>query len=104
MEEQSIQKDKPNLSRTLFWDQRYDDIEWREDALGVIERVLDRGDDSDYEELIRYYGRERIIHALTKEYCVVRNFMIDHVCAYFGLKKEDLTVYQRRQKIKYRWT
>jgi hypothetical protein len=103
MEEQAFHKDKPNLHPRLFWDQRSECIEWRSDALGVIERVLDRGDDEEYEELIRFYGRERIIHALTKEYCVLRNFMLEHVCRYFGLKKENLTVYRRRQKITYRW-
>jgi hypothetical protein len=103
MEEQPIQNDKPNLDRTLFWDQRYDDIEWRAGALGVIERVLKRGDEAEYEELIRFYGRDRIIHALTKEYCVLPNFMLAEVAGYFGLKKEDLTVYKRRQKIKYKW-
>jgi hypothetical protein len=94
---EEIKKEKPNLDRRLFWDVRYDDIDWQEYALSVIGRVLERGDKSEYEELVRFYGRERIIHALTKEYCHLQNFIMDDVAKYFGLKKEDFTVYKRNQ-------
>lgn len=32
---------KANLPRRLFWDFQYDDIEWHEEYLTVIERVLE---------------------------------------------------------------
>jgi hypothetical protein len=96
-------KVKPDLKPRLFWDERYDDIDWEKGALSVIERVLDRGNDEDYEEIIRFYGRDRIIHALTKEYCVLANFMMDHVAKYFGIPKEEFTVWKRRQSRPYYW-
>jgi hypothetical protein len=63
MEPSTINTERPNLKPRLFWDQRYEDIEWQEGSPGVIERVLVWGNDEEYEEIIRFYGRERIIHA-----------------------------------------
>jgi hypothetical protein len=94
---------KPNLKPRLFWEFRYDDIDWQASARSVIERVLTWGNDEEYEELIRFYGRERIVHALTKEHVMLPNYEIDHVKEYFGLKKEDLYCYRRRQVRHYNW-
>ena len=91
-------KIKPNLHRRLFWDERYDDIDWQKNALGVIERVLVWGDDEEYEEIIRFYGRERIVHALTKEYVYLPNYVMDRVAEYFGVKKEEFTIWKRKQQ------
>ena len=100
---EETKKEKPNFDRRLFWDARYEAIDWQECALSVIERVLERGDNSEYEELIRYYGRERIIHVLTKEYCYIPKYMMEHVAGYFGLNQEDFTIYQRRLLKKSTW-
>jgi len=94
---------KPNLHRRLFWDERYDDIDWQKGARGVIERVLVWGDDGEYEELIRFYGREKIIHVLTKEKCSIWEMCMDRVTGYFGLKKEELSCYRWRQEHGYHW-
>jgi anaerobic selenocysteine-containing dehydrogenase len=94
---EEIKKEKPNLDHRLFWEERYEDIDWQKAARGVIERVLERAGESEYEELVRFYGRDRIIHALTKEYIYLPDFVMDDVAKYFGLKKEDFTVYKRKQ-------
>jgi hypothetical protein len=94
--ESSNDKSRPNLERWLFWDQRFDDIDWKEGSRGVIERVLQRGSDKDYDEIIRFYGRERIVEVLTKEYCYIQMFMMQHVAAYFGLPQEEFTISKRR--------
>ena len=94
---------KPNLKRRLFWDCLYDEIDWQKGALGVIERVLVWGNDEEYEEIIRFYGRERIVHALTKEYCYIPKYMMEHVAGYFGLNQEDFTIYKRRLVKKSTW-
>jgi hypothetical protein len=90
-------KIKPNLHRRLFWDERYDDTDWQEGARGIIERVLVWGDDEEYEEIIRCYGRERIVHALTKEYVYLPNYVMDRVAGYFGILKEEFTIWKRKQ-------
>jgi hypothetical protein len=35
--------DKPDLPRHLFWDFRFDEIEWRQEYCTVIARVVERG-------------------------------------------------------------
>ena len=82
---EDFKQDKPNLDRRLFWDERYDDIDWQKGAKGVIERVLERGGESEYAEIIRFYGRERIVHALTKEYIYLPDYVMDDVAKYFAI-------------------
>jgi hypothetical protein len=94
---------KPNLKDRLFWDWKLDEINWRRAARSVIERVLVRGNDEEYEEIVRFYGRERILHVLTKERCFLPNYRMHRVTGYFGLKKEDIPCYRDRQGRVYNW-
>ncbi len=55
--------DRPNLSRTLFWDVDFDKIDWPNRAQFVIERVLERGSFPEWQEIKRYYGVEVIKQA-----------------------------------------
>ena len=76
----SIQ-DKPDLLRRLFWEFRYDDIEWRKEYLTVIERVLERGTPEEWAEMIRFYGETRVIDVLKKELKFLPDYAIEDVCA-----------------------
>jgi uncharacterized protein DUF6922 len=44
--------EKPNLRKGLFWDVRYEEMDWQWSSLYVITRVLDRGSDEELAELI----------------------------------------------------
>jgi hypothetical protein len=103
MELSTENKLRPNLKDRLFWDWKVDEVDWQKSALSVIERVLSRGDNEEYGELVRFYGREKILHVLTKEKCEIPNISMDQVTRYFGLKKEELSCYRWRQKHGYRW-
>jgi hypothetical protein len=103
MEELSNNRQRPNLKDRLFWDWKVEDVDWQKSARSVIERVLQRGNDEEYEELVRFYGREKIIHVLTKERCSVWNIRMDRVTAFFGLKQEELSCYKWRQEHGYHW-
>jgi hypothetical protein len=85
MEASTINQSRPNLKERLFWDTKFEDIDWQKAASSVIERVLQRGNDEEYEALVRFYGREKIIHVLTKERCSVWNISMNRVTGYFGL-------------------
>lgn len=98
-----VVQEKPNLPRRLFWDFRYDDIEWREEYLTVIERVLERGSKEEWAEMIRFYGEEKVIHAIKKEIKFLADYAIDDVCAYFPLRKEELLCYTRKQSRPGHW-
>ena len=103
MEATTDNQSRPNFKARLFWDTKFDEIDWQKSARAVIERVLSRGNNEEYDELVRFYGRERIIHVLTIERCNIPNISMDLVTAYFGLKKEELSCYRWRLEHGYNW-
>lgn len=98
-----ILQDKPDLPKRLFWDFRYDDIDWRDDYLTVMERVVERGTDKEWKEMIRFYGRDKVMHALKNEIKFLADYAIDRVCKYFPLRKEELLCYTRKQSKPGHW-
>lgn len=99
----SANKIVPNLHKRLFWDWRYDDIDWQKTYRSVIERVLERGTKEEWEEIIRFYGRSVIIDALKNEIKYLPDYSIDDICNYFNLKKEELACYARKQSRNGHW-
>ncbi|MFD2828618.1 DUF6922 domain-containing protein [Leeuwenhoekiella polynyae] len=53
----------PNLKhfrKVLFWDTKLDKIDWYRNKRAVIKRVLERGNQLEIEELIKFYGKQTI--------------------------------------------
>jgi plasmid maintenance system antidote protein VapI len=53
------QHSHPNLSlirAVIFWDTNIKTIEWQTQKRAVIERILERGNDQEKEEIKRFYG------------------------------------------------
>jgi len=53
----------PNLTilrKSLFWDTDISRIDWEKQAKAVIERVFERGDADEKEEITRFYGKAKI--------------------------------------------
>ena len=46
----------PDIQKLLFWDTDFDKIDWGRYRSFVIQRVLERGNEADIEEIIRFYG------------------------------------------------
>jgi hypothetical protein len=51
---------KPTLSRRLFWDVNFDDLDYKAKAGFVIQRVFERGDVDDIRQVRRFYDEELI--------------------------------------------
>ena len=54
---------KPDLTKfrkTPFWDTTFDRIDFTAHSRYVINRVFERGDDEEIQEVIRFYGIETI--------------------------------------------
>lgn len=54
---------KPDLSKfrkVIFWDTDIDKIDWMKNKRAVIERVFERGNNMEKEEIIRFYGQEEV--------------------------------------------
>lgn len=54
---------KPDLSKfrkVLFWDTNINMVDWQRQSKAVIRRVLERGNEEEKAEIIRFYGREKV--------------------------------------------
>jgi len=94
---------KPNLPKYLFWDFRYDEIQWEEDYLTVMERVLERGSEDDWQQMMGFYGKQKVIEALKYEIKFLVDYAINKVCDYFHLCREELLCYLRKQSRPGHW-
>ncbi|MBL1410808.1 helix-turn-helix transcriptional regulator [Sphingobacterium faecale] len=58
---------KPNLKvlrKALFWDTDIEKIDWQKQYKAVIQRVYERGNKKEQEEIAHFYGESKIKHAL----------------------------------------
>lgn len=54
-----------NLRKSLFWDTDITKIDWDKQCKAVIQRVYERGNETEKQELINFYGQEKINVALS---------------------------------------
>ena len=92
-----------NVPRSFFWDWDYERIDWENHAVSIIDRVLERGSHEDWETLIDFYGRERVVNVIVEEIGYMWDHVIEDVCAYFNLQKESLRSYKKKQTIPRTW-
>ncbi|MHC5310983.1 helix-turn-helix transcriptional regulator [Myroides sp. LJL116] len=52
------------LSKALFWDTDVQHIDWERQYKAVIQRVFERGNEEDKNEIIRFYGIEKVKQVL----------------------------------------
>ncbi|WP_165759051.1 DUF6922 domain-containing protein [Niastella yeongjuensis] len=100
---QSANGQKPNLPKRLFWDWNYDKIDWDKHYLAVIDRVIERGNREEWNEVVHFYGSNHVNDVLKKEIKYLPDYVIGDVCIYFKIKKEDLACYARKQSMPGRW-
>ncbi len=66
-EKEKLQLKTPNLSllrESLFWDTDINHIDWQKHSKAVINRVFERGNETEKEEIIRFYGQQKVDNAL----------------------------------------
>lgn len=66
-EKAKLQKYIPNTSlirKVLFWDTDFDKLDWIKNYKAIIKRVYERGNNEEKNEIIRFYGNEKITEAL----------------------------------------
>lgn len=55
------------LRSVVFWDTDMNSIDWEKNKLAVINRVFERGNKQEIEEIIRFYGKEIVLKCLEKK-------------------------------------
>jgi plasmid maintenance system antidote protein VapI len=59
-----LHPDFPKLRRVLFWDTKMENIDWEKQKNAIIKRVFERGNEIEKEEIIRFYGQEKVNNIL----------------------------------------
>jgi plasmid maintenance system antidote protein VapI len=62
-EKEKLDSRKPNLSilrKSLFWDTDIDQIDWQNQSKAVIRRVFERGNETEKNEICRFYGKQKV--------------------------------------------
>lgn len=55
-----LKPDLTKLRRVIFWDTRIEKIDWQRQQRAVIQRVFERGNQKEKDEMIRFYGVEQV--------------------------------------------
>ena len=66
-EKQNIEELKPDLKalrKSLFWDTDINKIDWNKQYKAIIQRVFERGNDIEKNEVTRFYGKAKLRAAL----------------------------------------
>jgi len=56
-------KETPNINnirRALFWDTDFNKIDWNKNKKSIIKRILERGNKTEINEIISFYGKKTI--------------------------------------------
>lgn len=56
--------DVKRLRKALFWDTDISKIDWHRQHTAVIQRIFERGNIQEQEEVMRFYGKEKVAAAL----------------------------------------
>lgn len=81
---------------TLLWDVNPATIDPQAMYRTIIERVIQRGSVDDWAAMLRYYGRD-VVQQVVETEPYMSDAAIAAVCEVFGLQKEDLLCWQRKQ-------
>ena len=99
----SFNQRKPNLPKRLFWEYRFDSINWKREADSIIDRVIERGTVADWDELIRFYGMAKVLDTVKNKIRHLPDEVIADVCKYFSLKPRELSCYTGKQSKPRHW-
>lgn len=61
---------KPDLSKirpVVFWDTEVNSIDWKKNKPAVINRIFERGNEQEINEIINFYGKSEVLSVLTSE-------------------------------------
>ncbi|GAE66761.1 hypothetical protein H3Z85_18005 [Chryseobacterium indologenes] len=95
---------KPNLHAKFFWDTDINKVDWQKMYVAVITRIIERGGQREVDEIIRFYGREKVLKTLKDEIFFLPNYAIDDAIKFFPeLKKEEMYCYLNRRNKPYYW-
>jgi hypothetical protein len=67
----------PNLDRVFFWDFDIDAMDFKKAYKTIIARIIERGGQYEMDEIVRFYGHEKVIKAIRDEIYFLPNYAIE---------------------------
>ncbi|KMQ65196.1 hypothetical protein ACM46_09945 [Chryseobacterium angstadtii] len=94
----------PNLHPKFFWDTNVEMLDWEKAYHSVIARIIERGGQEEIDEIVFFYGYEKVIDTLRNKVYFLPNYAIDRAVRFFPeLKKEEMYCYLNRKDKPYHW-
>ena len=90
------------LRKELFWDIDVNVLDPERNKRLIIDRVLSIGNLSELKIIIQYYGKETIVSEI-KQMGYLDPKTLEFVVSYFGIRKEELKCYIKKQLAPQHW-
>lgn len=97
-----MQKLKPNISKTAFWDVNFDEIDFERNARDVINRVLMNGKLEDWKAINEFYGKEKVRQEII-EMRYLTDITLNFCSFYYQIPKEEYRCYKLKHSIPKHW-
>lgn len=94
---------KPDFESKWFWDFDYNKMDWKASYKTVIARIIERGGAEEWQELVRFYGKDKVIKSLTAEIAFLPDYAIAEASRYFSIREEEMLCYKRKQSKPGHW-
>lgn len=94
----------PDIHPKFFWDTDFSLLDWETACVPIISRIIERGGQNEIDEIIKYYGYEKVVNTIQNEIYFLPNYAIDRAIDFFPeLKKEEMHCYLNRKDKPYHW-
>lgn len=97
-----MQKPKPNISKTAFWDVNFDEIDFERNARDVMNRVLMNGKLEDWKAINEFYGIDKVRQEII-EMRYLTDITLNFCSFYYQIPKEEFRCYKLKQSIPKHW-
>ncbi len=94
---------KPVLSKQAFWDVDMESIDYEKNAAHVVEKVIERGKAEDFDNLLKFYGFERVKQLALKA-LYLSDISINFCCTLFKVKPTDFKCYEKKLSNREHWS
>lgn len=94
---------RPNVDPTLFWDWDYKKMDFHKAYAAVIARILERGNEKEWEEMIRFYGNEKVVDTIKNEIFYFPTYIIPKIKDYFSISEKEMKCFKEKRPRKSYW-
>jgi hypothetical protein len=90
------------LTKNIFWDTRYESINWDQHVTYVVDRVLHYGTIKDWKQVLSYYGINKVRDVSVKLRRMDKR-TLSYCAVFFQIPKEDFRCYNTEPLLKAHW-